>query len=117
MKKILVVAVLLLITAAATYLASCNNNSSTISAEDKAKDSIAKVIERGSYLANHVAACIHCHSKRDFTKYAGPNTPGSEGGGGDVFDHNILDAIPGTLYGKNINPTRKQGSVAGQMSR
>lgn len=109
MKKMLIVAVLLLLTAAATYLASCNNNSPAVTAEDKAKDSLAKVIERGSYLANNVAACIHCHSKRDFTQYAGPNTPGSEGGGGDVFDHNILDAIPGTLYGKNITPDAETG--------
>ncbi|MBL0306430.1 MAG: hypothetical protein IPQ25_10445 [Chitinophagaceae bacterium] len=54
-------------------------------------------MNRGDYLANHVAACIHCHSKRDFSKYSGPVIPGTEGSGGDVFDNTILDAIP-VLY-------------------
>lgn len=68
-----------------------------------------KVIARGEYLAVNVAACIHCHSKRDFNKYAGPTVPGTEGGGGGIFDHAILDAIPGTLYSKNITPDVETG--------
>ena len=68
-----------------------------------------KVVARGEYLAIHVAACIHCHSMRDFNKYAGPDIPGTEGGGGGKFDHSILDAIPGTMYSKNITPDSATG--------
>lgn len=34
---------------------------------------------------------------------------GSEGGGGGLFSNNIHDAIPGTLYGKNITPDIETG--------
>lgn len=93
---------------AATYLSSCNNNTSGSQANAK-EDSLKKVVARGEYLAIHVAACMHCHSKRDFTKYAGPNIQGTEGGGGGKFDHSIFDAIPGTIYSKNITPDSATG--------
>ena len=38
-------------------------------------------IARGTYLANHVTVCVDCHSTRDWTKYSGPITPGTEGKG------------------------------------
>jgi mono/diheme cytochrome c family protein len=41
-------------------------------------------IARGAYLANHVAVCMDCHSKRDFNEYAGPIIPGTLGQGGEV---------------------------------
>jgi mono/diheme cytochrome c family protein len=108
MKKMLASAAICFAIIAATYFAACNNNSSTTSNNGK-DDSLKKVIARGDYLANHVAACIHCHSKRDFSKFSGPVVPGSEGGGGSVFNHEILDAIPGTLYSKNITPDNETG--------
>ncbi|GAB3165211.1 c-type cytochrome [Telluribacter humicola] len=59
-------------------------------------------VERGKYLANNVAACMDCHSQRDFTKFSGPAKEGTFGGGGDVFDKKM--GLPGTFYGRNITP-------------
>jgi len=108
MRKFIACSAILLFIIAVTYNSSCNNNKSEPQA-NKSEDSIKKVIERGDYLANHVAACIHCHSKRDFNKFSGPVMPGTEGGGGEVFSNEILDAIPGVFYGKNITPDNETG--------
>lgn len=70
-------------------------------------DSTAIVLERGSYLANNVAACMDCHSKRDFSKFSGPVIPGTEGGGGDLFDEKL--GLPGKIYAKNITPDNETG--------
>jgi len=59
-------------------------------------------ISRGAYLTNHVTVCLDCHSKRDWTKFTGPVTPGTLGGGGDVFDENL--GFPGKVMMKNITP-------------
>lgn len=59
-------------------------------------------IERGRYLANHVAVCMDCHSKRDWTKFSGPIVPGTEGKGGDEFNKEM--GLPGTIYARNITP-------------
>lgn len=65
------------------------------------------LIERGEYLANHVSVCIDCHSTRDFSKFAGPVVPGTEGKGGDKFDHSL--GFPGTFYAKNITADKETG--------
>ncbi|WP_234733154.1 c-type cytochrome [Tellurirhabdus bombi] len=59
-------------------------------------------IERGRYLVNHVAACMDCHSRRDYTRLAGPIVPGTLGAGGQKFGKEL--GLPGTVYGKNITP-------------
>jgi mono/diheme cytochrome c family protein len=59
-------------------------------------------IERGAYLANHVTVCMDCHSKRDFSQFSGPPTPGTLGAGGDRFDQSM--GLPGVFYAKNITP-------------
>ena len=105
MRKALSIAAILLITIAAVYFSSCNNESTVKS--DDTKDSLKQVIARGEYLVNHVAGCIDCHSKRDFTKYSGPVVPGSEGGGGMLFDPKF--GLPGMIYGKNITPDSATG--------
>ena len=105
MRKALSIAAILLITIAAVYFSSCNNES-TVKSDDN-KDSLKQVIARGEYLVNHVAGCIDCHSKRDFTKYSGPVVPGSEGGGGMLFDPKF--GLPGMIYGKNITPDSATG--------
>lgn len=105
MRKFLSVAAILSITIAAVYFTSCNNESSPQA--DNNEDSLKQVVARGEYLANHVAGCMDCHSKRDFTKYSGPVVPGSEGGGGMVFDPKF--GLPGTIYGKNITPDSATG--------
>ena len=57
-------------------------------------------LARGKYLNNHVVGCTTCHGVRDWTRFAGPVTPGSEGRGGDKFDLGPA----GVLYAKNITP-------------
>lgn len=108
MKKIFILFAICVAIITTSYFTACNNNKSAPQASNQ-EDSLKTVIKKGEYLANHVAACIHCHSKRDFTKYSGPVIAGTEGGGGEVFDHTMLDAIPGTLYGKNITPDPETG--------
>ncbi|MEJ8801445.1 c-type cytochrome [Pontibacter sp. H249] len=65
------------------------------------------LVERGEYLANHVAVCIDCHSARDFSKFAAPLVPGTEGKGGEVFNHSM--GFPGTFYARNITPDKETG--------
>ena len=108
MRKLIALTAICSIVIAAAYLSSCKDKKSEPQANNK-EDSLKKVVERGSYLANHVAACIHCHSKRDFSKFSGPVVPGTEGGGGFVFDNKIADFIPGTIYGRNITPDEETG--------
>jgi len=108
MKKLIALATTVLFITSAIYFTACNNNNSEQQANTK-EDSIKSVIAKGDYLANHVVACIHCHSQRDFSKFAGPVIPGTEGGGGGKFSHDMLDAIPGTLYSKNITPDKETG--------
>lgn len=59
-------------------------------------------VERGKYLAHSVAVCMDCHSRRDWSRYSGPIVPGTEGGGGEVFDRNM--GFPGVFYSRNITP-------------
>ncbi|GAB3272517.1 hypothetical protein GCM10027347_44210 [Larkinella harenae] len=59
-------------------------------------------LERGRYLANHVAVCMDCHSKRDYNRLAGPVLSGTFGGGGAEFGKNY--GLPGTYYAPNITP-------------
>jgi len=62
----------------------------------------AAEIERGRYLANHVAVCMDCHSKRNWDYFAGPIIDGTLGGGGEIFDHDT--GLPGVIISKNITP-------------
>jgi mono/diheme cytochrome c family protein len=105
MRKVLSISAILLMTMAAVYFSSCTNDTGVQSNNNE--DSIKQVIAHGEYLANHVAACMDCHSKRDFTKYAGPVVPGSEGGGGLLFGPKF--GLPGMIYGKNITPDSATG--------
>jgi mono/diheme cytochrome c family protein len=109
MRKFLVFAVLLAVTITAIFFTSCNNEPEEEEPETRLqnKDSLDKAIKRGEYLAQNVAACIHCHSQRDFTKYGGPVVPGTEGGGGFAFLPQY--GLPGTFYGKNITPDKETG--------
>lgn len=70
-------------------------------------DKTPALVERGEYLANHVSVCIDCHSTRDWSRFSGPIAPGTEGKGGDVFDHSL--GFPGTFYARNITPDKETG--------
>jgi len=59
-------------------------------------------VKRGEYLANHVAACMGCHSQRDWSTYGHPIKPGTLGMGGEpIFDARI--GLPGRLHPKNTS--------------
>lgn len=60
------------------------------------------LVERGRYIANHVAACMDCHSQRDWTRLAGPILPGTLGAGGQEYGKNY--GLPGRFYGRNLTP-------------
>lgn len=59
-------------------------------------------VQRGKYLAHHVAVCIDCHSTRDWTKFGGPLVEDSLGKGGEAFTEDF--GFPGTFYARNITP-------------
>lgn len=73
------------------------------------------ILQRGAYLANHVTVCIDCHSTRDWTRFAGPVVPGTEGEGGERFDHSL--GFPGTFFARNITPAGLQSWTDGEIYR
>lgn len=106
MRKFIALTALCTVIIMAAYISACNNNKSETK-ETSDKDSVKKTLERGEYLVNHVAGCVDCHSKRDFTKFSGPPAPGTEGGGGLLFDEKL--GMPGKIYGRNITPDNETG--------
>ncbi len=59
-------------------------------------------IERGRYLAHHVAVCMDCHSTRNWSRFSGPLTAGTLGKGGEIFDEKM--GFPGSYASPNITP-------------
>ena len=53
-------------------------------------------IERGKYLANHVALCMDCYSQREFSWFAGTGRPGTFGARGGKF-------APGTGFARRLH--------------
>ncbi len=72
-------------------------------------------IKRGKYLANHVMACMDCHSKRDWTLFSGPPVRGTEGMGGEVFDQKM--GFPGRYVAPNITPAALSDWTDGEVLR
>jgi mono/diheme cytochrome c family protein len=72
-------------------------------------------IERGRYLAHSVAACMDCHSTRDWTKFSGPLVEGTLGKGGEKFDQQF--GFPGVYYSKNITPKGISRYTDGELYR
>src|SRR5690606_38238644 len=58
-------------------------------------DTSPERIERGKYLATHVAVCMDCHSTRDWSKFSGPLKENSLGMGGEYFGPEM--GFPGTF--------------------
>ncbi len=108
MTKTIALAALFLIMMVVLTFNSCNSNSSGSQTASQT-DSMARAVAHGQYLALHVAACIHCHSMRDFTKYTGPVVAGTEGGGGQRFDTSKIHFLPGIIYSPNITPDSATG--------
>ena len=107
MRKFIALTSISMMIFAAAYFSSCKGKEDKKTITNTTEDSLKTVVARGEYLANHVAACMDCHSKRDFSKYSGPVVPGTEGGGGLVFNEKF--GMPGVLYGKNITPDSETG--------
>ncbi len=74
-----------------------------------------ELLERGYYLANHVAVCMDCHSERDWTRYSGPAKDGTMGKGGDRFGEEF--GFPGNFYAKNITPHNLADWTDGEIIR
>ncbi|MDQ3681756.1 MAG: cytochrome c [Bacteroidota bacterium] len=101
--------VLLLIIISGIVLVNCTNDKTGNTNDTDQNDSLQQSIAHGAYLVNNVAACLDCHSKRDFKYFAGPVEPGSEGMGGEPLDNKLMHGIPGVLYPKNITPDTATG--------
>jgi len=72
-------------------------------------------IAHGRYLANSVTICMDCHSTRDWSKFAGPLTPGTLGKGGELFDQKF--GFPGVYYSRNITPKGISRYTDGELFR
>lgn len=59
-------------------------------------------LERGKYLANSVMGCVDCHSHRDFSKFAGPQTGVPFAGSTEEFT--VETGLPGNFYPANLTP-------------
>lgn len=72
-------------------------------------------VERGKYLAEHVMACMGCHSQRDFTIYGHPVKPGYFGAGGEPIFKQPL--VPGVVQPKNLTPYHLKDWSDGEIVR
>jgi cytochrome c553 len=77
--------------------------------------STPEMVARGAYLAEHVTACLDCHSLRDWKRYSAPPIPGSVGGGGEAFTRAM--GFPGNIYSKNVTPTGLASWTDGEIAR
>jgi hypothetical protein len=105
--------VLFVILGAGLYVNFSQPNVGVAPALTVSKDSLS--IARGKYLANHVSVCIDCHSQRDWSAFSGPVVNGTEGSGGEVFDHNA--GFPGKIYSSNLTPANLSGWSDGELYR
>ena len=74
----------------------------------------AERIKRGDYLANHVSACMDCHSTKDERLYGSP-VVGGFGAGGEKFD--VQTGLPGKFYASNITPYLLNSWTDGELFR
>ena len=72
-------------------------------------------VQRGEYLANHVAVCMDCHSQRDWSVYGAPLKKETFGSGGEKFSHEV--GFPGTVYSRNITPAGLKDWTDGEIFR
>jgi mono/diheme cytochrome c family protein len=72
-------------------------------------------VKRGEYLAMHVAACMDCHSSRDWSKLTGPLVEGTLGKGGEYFGPEL--GFPGKFYSRNITPVGLSNWTDGEIFR
>lgn len=69
-------------------------------------------LARGRYLAETVATCTACHSRRDFAWLGLPVVGRPGGGWGDRRRGGLpmdIEGLPGAIYPRNITPDRETG--------
>lgn len=110
---IIVSVVILVVASALTYVKTAMPNVGN--APQLNVKTSAEIVERGRYIANAVAVCMDCHSKRDWTLFAGPLVPGTEGQGGEPFTKDF--GFPGNFYSKNITPASLASWSDGELYR
>jgi len=72
-------------------------------------------VQRGKYLATHVAVCVDCHSPHDWTKLGGPMDTTQLGAGGEKFDAGV--GFPGSVVVPNITPYNLRNWTDGELKR
>lgn len=75
-------------------------------APDVKAPSTPEAIERGRYLAHHVAVCMGCHSEIDETKPGEPIVAGRTGSGRDFGE---MPGFPGRMRAPNLTPDPETG--------
>ena len=75
----------------------------------------AERLERGKYLASHVAVCMDCHSTRDWSVFSAPVVPGTLGKGGEIMDRS--KGLPGEIHTPNITPFALHDWTDGEIAR
>lgn len=104
MRKLFLFLIAVVFVISAVIFPGCNNSGKEASAVSS-EDSLKMVVDRGEYLAHHVAICMDCHSRRDFTKFSLPPAHGTEGIGSS-FPFGEAEGIPGEIWAPNITPAR-----------
>jgi hypothetical protein len=103
MKKILLIVVVVLVVGIASLLAYVTLAMPNVGEAENLKIKVTpQMLERGKYLVENVSACMDCHSKRDFSKWAAPVIAESRGGGGEAWTEEM--GLPGNIYSRNITP-------------
>jgi mono/diheme cytochrome c family protein len=64
-------------------------------------------LERGRYIVEAEAHCLHCHSDRDWKTHGAPVKPGLEGAGWDVPA--AENHMPGEVFASNLTPDAETG--------
>ncbi|MGV8879910.1 MAG: c-type cytochrome [Sphingobacteriaceae bacterium] len=72
-------------------------------------------VKHGEYLANHVAACMDCHSERNWSLYTAPPLSGTLGSGGEYFGPEM--GFPGKYYSRNLTPAGFKDWTDGEIFR
>jgi hypothetical protein len=72
-------------------------------------------IERGKYLAHNVAACLHCHTPQEKSKFAHPIKEDMLGAGGNLFG--TEEGFPGNYYASNLTPANLSSWSDGEVYR
>lgn len=78
-------------------------------------ESTPEKVERGKYLAHHVALCMDCHSERNWSLYAGPMVDNTLGQGGEIFNQDF--GFPGSYISPNITPAGLADWTDGEIFR